>query len=93
MALALTALSGLHSLWPLDLFYAIGRGLSVTAVSNGGFVVVSNWFIRRRATIVGIVAVAQRAGMAFLPVYVALIFSPYPTKLGTATVSSLTSRD
>ena len=75
MALALAALSGLHSLWQLYLFYAIGRGLSMTAVSNVGFVVVSNWFIRRRATVVGIVAVAQRAGMAFLPVYVALVFS------------------
>jgi len=75
MALALAALSGLHSLWQLYLFYAIGRGLSMTAVSNVGFVVVNNWFIRRRATVVGIVAVAQRAGMAFLPVYVALVFS------------------
>jgi MFS family permease len=75
MALALAALSGLHSLWQLYLFYAIGRGLSMTAVSNVGFVVVSNWFIRCRATVVGIVAVAQRAGMAFLPVYVALVFS------------------
>lgn len=75
MAVSLAALSGLHSLWQLYLFYAIGRGLSMTAVSNVGFVVVSNWFIRRRATVVGIVAVAQRAGMAFLPVYVALVFS------------------
>jgi cyanate permease len=47
----------------------------MTAVSNAGFIVVSSWFIRRRASVIGIVAVAQRAGMAFLPVYVALVIS------------------
>jgi len=75
MAVLLFALSGLDALWQLYLFYALGRGLSMTAVSNAGFVVVSNWFIRRRATVIGIVAVAQRGGMAFLPVYVALVIS------------------
>jgi MFS family permease len=71
----LGALSGLHALWQLYIFYAIGRGLAVTTVSNVGFVVVSNWFIRRRAMVVGTVAVAQRAGMALLPVYAALVIS------------------
>jgi MFS family permease len=75
MAALLFTLSGLNALWQLYLFYAIGRGLSMTAVSNAGFIVVSNWFIRRRASVIGIVAVAQRAGMAFLPVYVALVIS------------------
>ena len=75
MAALLFALSGLDALWQLYLFYALGRGLSMTAVSNAGFVVVSNWFIRRRATVIGIVAVAQRGGMAFLPVYAALVIS------------------
>ena len=75
MAASLGALAGLHSLWQLYLFFGLGRGLSMTAVSNSGFIVVSNWFIRGRSLVVGIVTVAQRIGMGFLPVYVALVIS------------------
>ena len=75
MSIALVALSGLQSLWQLYLFYAIGRGLSMSAVSNAGFVVVSNWFIRRRPTVIGYVSVAQRLGMAALPLFAATVIS------------------
>jgi MFS family permease len=75
MAASLFMLSGLNSLWQLYLFYAIGRGLSMATVSNVGFIVVSNWFIRRRAMVIAIVSVAQRFGMALLPVYAAFVIS------------------
>ncbi len=75
MAVALGALSGLQALWQLYLFYAIGRGLSMSAVSNVGFVAVSNWFIRKRPMVIGVVAVSQRIGMATLPVYAAVVIS------------------
>ena len=75
MAIALALLSGLSAIWQLYLFYAIGRGLSMSAVSNVGFVAVSNWFIRRRPMVISVVAVAQRVGMATLPVYAALVIS------------------
>jgi MFS family permease len=75
MALAMVGLARLDSLWQLYLFYAIGRGLSMTAVSNVGYIAVSNWFVRRRSLVIGWVSVAQRAGMAFLPVYAAVVIS------------------
>lgn len=75
MAIALGFLSGLNSLWQLYLFYAIGRGLSMSAVSNVGFVVVSNWFVRKRPMVIGVVTVSQRVGMALLPVYAAVVIS------------------
>ncbi|MDA0351849.1 MAG: MFS transporter [Chloroflexi bacterium] len=75
MAIALAFLSGLHSLWQLYLFYAIGRGLAMSAVSNVGFIAVSNWFVRKRSMVIGFVAVAQRAGMATLPVFAAVVIS------------------
>jgi MFS family permease len=47
----------------------------MTAVSNVGYIAVSNWFVRRRSLVIGWVSVAQRAGMAFLPVYAAVVIS------------------
>jgi MFS family permease len=38
-------------------------------------VAVSNWFIRRRPTAIGYVAVSQRVGMATLPVFAAVVIS------------------
>ena len=65
----------LKYLWQLYLAYAIGRGLSMAAVSNVGFVVVNNWFIAKRSTAVGVVAVSQRIGMALLPLYIATVIT------------------
>lgn len=75
MAIALIFLSGLHSLWQLYLFYAIGRGVSMSGVNNVGFVVVSNWFIRKRPRVIGLVTLSQRVGMALLPLYLAMVIS------------------
>lgn len=75
MALALAMLSGLQALWQFYLFYAIGRGLAVSAVYNVGIVALSNWFVQRRPMVIGIVSVAERAGMATLPVFAAVVIS------------------
>lgn len=75
MAIALGFLSGINELWQLYLFYAIGRGLSMAAVSNVGFVAVSNWFIRKRPMAIATVSVAQRVGMATLPLFAAVVIS------------------
>jgi len=75
MAIALIFLSGLHSLWQLYLFYAIGRGVSMSGVNNVGFVVVSNWFVRKRPRVIGLVTLSQRVGMALLPLYLAMVIS------------------
>lgn len=75
MAVALASLSGLQALWQFYLFYAIGRGLSVGAVYNVGLIAVSNWFVQRRPLVIGIVSVAERAGMATLPILAAVVIS------------------
>ncbi len=75
ISLVLLYLIELKYLWQLYLAYAIGRGLSMAAVSNVGFVVVNNWFIAKRSTAVGFVAVSQRIGMALLPLYVATVIT------------------
>ena len=75
ISLVLFYLIDLKYLWQLYLAYAIGRGLSMAAVSNVGFVVVNNWFITKRSTAVGLVAVSQRVGMALLPFYVATVIT------------------
>ena len=75
MALALASLSGLQALWQFYLFYAIGRGLAVSAVYNVGLVAVSNWFVQQRPLVIGIAAVAERAGMATLPVLAAAVIA------------------
>ena len=75
ISLVLFCLIDLKYLWQLYLAYAIGRGLSMAAVSNVGFIVVNNWFIAKRSMVIGIVAVSQRMGMAFLPLYVATVIT------------------
>lgn len=67
------ALAGMDSLWQLLLFYAIGRALSVGTMSPAAFVAVSNWFIRRRAFVGGLVAAAPRVGMATFPLLAAVV--------------------
>ncbi|MDA1240634.1 MAG: MFS transporter, partial [Chloroflexi bacterium] len=66
-------LSQMTQLWQLLLFYGIGRALAVGAMSPAAVVAISNWFIRRRATVSGIVAVGPRLGMATFPMVVALV--------------------
>lgn len=72
MAVCALALSQMSALWHLLLFYSIGRAVSVGAMSPAGFVAAANWFIRRRAAVAGIVAVAPRIGMALFPIVVAV---------------------
>lgn len=67
------ALAGMDSLWQLLLFYAIGRALSVGTMSPAAFVAVSNWFVRRRAFVGGLVAAAPRVGMATFPLLAAVV--------------------
>jgi MFS family permease len=64
---------GVISLWQLLLFYAIGRALSVGTMSPAAFVAVSNWFVRRRAFVGGIVAASPRVGMATFPLLAAIV--------------------
>lgn len=71
----LLALAGMHSLWQLYVFYSIGRALAVGVVSAAAFVTVSNWFVRRRALAVSIVAVGSRLGMAILPLLTAVVIA------------------
>ncbi len=66
-------LSQMSALWHLLLFYGIGRALSVGAMSPSGIVAISNWFIRKRAMVSGLVAVGPRIGMATFPVVVAVV--------------------
>lgn len=73
MALCALALSQMQVLWHLLLFFAIGRALSIGAMSPAGFVAAANWFIRRRPFVSGIVAVGPRVGMAIFPLIVALV--------------------
>jgi len=73
MAICAIALSQMTLLWHLLLFYSIGRAASIAGMSPAGFVAAANWFVRRRATITGIVAVAPRIGMALFPVIVAVV--------------------
>lgn len=73
MAVCAVALSQMSALWHLLLFFAIGRAVSVGAMSPAGFVATANWFIRRRSLVTGIVAVGPRVGMALFPIVVALV--------------------
>ncbi len=67
------ALAGMNALWQLLLFFAIGRALSVGTMSPAAFVSVSNWFVRRRAFVGGIVGAAPRVGMATFPLLAAVV--------------------
>lgn len=75
----LLALAGMHSLWQLYVFYALGRALAVGVVSAAAVVTVSNWFVRRRALAVSIVATGSRVGMAMLPLLVAVVIAIFGT--------------
>lgn len=79
MAVCALALSQMSALWHLLLFFAIGRAVSVGAMSPAGFVATSNWFIRRRPLVAGIVAVGPRIGMAIFPLVVALVIQLFGT--------------
>lgn len=69
----LLALARMDALWQLLVFYAIGRALAVGALSPAAFIAVSNWYVRRRAFVTGVVAVAPRLGMATLPALAAVV--------------------
>lgn len=69
----LLALARMDALWQLLVYYALGRALSVGALSPAAFIAVSNWYVRRRAFVTGIVAVAPRLGMATLPALAAIV--------------------
>ena len=71
----LLALARMDALWQLLLFYALGRALSVGALSPAAFIAVANWYVRRRALVIGLVTVGSRLGMATLPVLAAIVMS------------------
>ncbi|MDA1011006.1 MAG: MFS transporter [Chloroflexi bacterium] len=79
MAVCALTLSQMSALWHLLVFFAIGRAVSVGAMSPAGFVATSNWFIRRRPFVAGIVAVGPRIGMATFPLVVALVIQVFGT--------------
>src|SRR3546814_15725380 len=73
MAACALALSQMTSLWHLLVFYAIGRAVSVAAMTPAGYIASANWFVRRRTFVTGIVAAGSRVGMARFPVVVAVV--------------------
>ncbi len=75
LAICLVLLSGMSELWQLYALYSTGRAISFAAVASAAYVAVSNWFLRRRGLAVGIVAAGSRAGMAILPLLVAVVIS------------------
>jgi MFS transporter, OFA family, oxalate/formate antiporter len=79
MAASALALSQMTALWHLLFFFAIGRAVSIGAMSPAGFVAASNWFVRRRPFVAGIVAVGPRIGMALFPILVAVVIDLFGT--------------
>ncbi|MPZ99849.1 MAG: MFS transporter [Dehalococcoidia bacterium] len=75
MAVCLVGLANMTALWQLLAFYAVGRALAVGAMTPAAFVAVSNWYIRGRAMVAGIVAVGSRVGMAVFPLLVAVVIA------------------
>lgn len=73
LALVLFGMSGLQSYWQLLVLYPIGRGVSLIAVNQAPFMTAANWFIRRRAFAVSVVGLGLRAGLATLPLLIALV--------------------
>lgn len=73
MAVCAVAISQMTSLWQLLVFFAIGRAVSIGAMSPAGFVATANWFVRKRSMVAGIVAAGPRVGMALFPVLVAVV--------------------
>lgn len=75
LVVCLLLLAGMSELWQLYALYSTGRAISFAAVASASYVAVSNWFLRRRGLAVGLVAAGSRAGMAVLPLLVAVVIS------------------
>ena len=75
LAVCLLLLAGMSELWQLYVLYSTGRAISFAAVASAAYVAVSNWFFRRRGLAVGLVAAGSRAGMAVLPLLVAVVIA------------------
>lgn len=73
MVLLLFWLSFVDHLWQFYILFPLGRGLAVGAVSAAAVIAVSNWFVRQRAMAVAVASVGMRAGLACLPLIVALV--------------------
>ena len=73
MVVCLVLLAGMNELWQLYALYSTGRAVSFALVASAAYVAVSNWFVRRRGLAVGLVAAGSRAGMAVLPLMVAVV--------------------
>ncbi len=73
MVVCLLLLAGMSELWQLYALYSTGRAVSFALVASAAYVAVSNWFVRRRGLAVGLVAAGSRAGMAALPLMVAVV--------------------
>ncbi len=75
LVLCLVLLAEMSELWQLYALYSTGRAISFAALASAAYVAVSNWFFRRRGLAVGIVAAGSRAGMAVLPLLVAVVIA------------------
>ena len=75
LVLCLVLLARMNELWQLYALYSTGRAVSFALVASAAYIAVSNWFVRRRGLAVGLVAAGSRAGMAVLPLMVAIVIS------------------
>ena len=58
----LVSLGFISTLWQFLLIWGVGRGLTVAVVDIAVVVVISNWFIRRRGSAMGMTMVGTRGG-------------------------------
>ena len=89
MGLCLAALTSIHALWQFYLFYSLGRALAQGAINTSSFVVVANWFVRRRALAVALLAVGQRMGMVVIPVLAAVVIGAGGWRAGYAVLAAV----
>jgi MFS family permease len=77
LAFGLSALSRTSQIWHLYIFFGFFVGLGISLVGNASFIpVISNWFVRRRGTAMGIyfAGVAGAPAIAPLVEYVISLF-------------------
>ncbi len=66
----LVSLGFISTLWQFLLIWGVGRGLTVAVVDIAVVVVISNWFIRRRGSAMGMTMVGTRGGMMIFPLVI-----------------------
>ena len=73
----LIALSQLHEIWQLYLFFGTGRMIASGLLALVVTVAVSNWFVEKRGRAMGISQLGSRIGIAFLPLLVQYIIMTF----------------